>query len=165
MFRHLCRLTLAVVVVLTTTLTLTSSTALAGSSSATGHHGWPVIVHVTVKGDQGTIFRGFVLTRGQTITTPSGGSHACDGTNNGANPHPGGTPTTALNKAALVGGFSWDADFFPTFDDFLITEIDGEAQDADSFWLVSVNGTALQVGGCQFVLSNFDHVTWELVDF
>lgn len=124
----------------------------------------PVPVHISIVGGEDVVFSGLVRTRPQEITTPSGGTHTCDGTNAGANPHPGGTPTTALNDASVKGGFAWDGLWFEEFEDFLVTEIAGEAQTEEEFWHVAVNGESLQVGGCQFLLSPFDRVVWEFIE-
>lgn len=65
-------------------------------------------VHLRIEGELTTIFEGVVLTRGHSITTPSGGTHQCNGLNGSANPHPGATCTSALSDAARKHGFTFD---------------------------------------------------------
>lgn len=84
----------------------------------------------------------------------------CDGTNNAANPTPGGTPTDALAAAAAANGFAFDGTFDPTFDDFFITSIDGVTQTATEFWGVLVNYQFTLVGGCEFEPKAGQEVLW-----
>ena len=65
-------------------------------------------VKLVVNASGKDIFSGYVRTRGHNVTTPTGGTHKCDGTNNGENPRPGATPTSALADAAKKAGFSFD---------------------------------------------------------
>ncbi len=122
----------------------------------------PVTVDLTLTGPDGVLFDGEVTTTGHTVTPPTGGAHPCDGTNNGANPAAGATPTAALDDAADEHGFDWDGIWYASFEDYLVTEIAGYAQTADHFYLIEVNGTATPVGGCQFLVGNGDEVafTW-----
>ncbi|KAB8161324.1 DUF4430 domain-containing protein [Streptomyces sp. 3MP-14] len=118
----------------------------------------PITVSLTVTGPDGVLFDGDVSTDGHVVNPATGGAQLCDGTNNGANPSPGATPTGALDDAAAEHGFAWDGVWYPSFDDYLVTTIDGQSQTADDFWLISVNGTATPVGGCQFQLDAGDQV-------
>lgn len=122
----------------------------------------PISVHLTVTGPDGAVYDKELETTGHTVTTASGGSHKCDGTNNGANPSAGATPTAALDDAAEEEGFSWDGTWYASFEDFFVTAIDGDTQTAEAYWNISVNGTAISVGGCQHKLSAGDDVafTW-----
>ncbi|WP_461002855.1 hypothetical protein [Streptomonospora sediminis] len=105
-----------------------------------------VVVGLEVVGGSGVLFDGYVLTAGRQITTPSGGTHVCDGTNNDANPHASGTPTTALDDASDRAGFTWDGEWYEEFGDFLITRIGGDRQSDSVFWQISVNGEQIGVG-------------------
>lgn len=70
----------------------------------------PILANIRIEGDS-TIFEGQVLTHGHPVTTPSGGTHSCDGcdgTNKGASCIPGATCTTALADAAEKDGFTFD---------------------------------------------------------
>lgn len=125
----------------------------AGAASAA-----PALVHMRVEGANRTIFEAPIVTDGHTITTPSGGTHRCDGTNNGANPTPGPTPTAGLDDAASLGGFTYDGTYTPTFDDYFITRIAEDAQTSTKFWGILVNYQFTPVGGCQFRIRTGDDV-------
>lgn len=120
----------------------------------------PTPVDVRIEGKTSTIFFGPVTTDAKVLTTTAGGTHACDGTNAGANPAPGPTPTTALNDAAVKGGFTWDGPWFGT--DFFASRIAGESESlADfAFWGVLVDGVLTDVGGCQIILRAGQEVLW-----
>lgn len=118
----------------------------------------PTIVHVRVEGATSTIFDGLVFTNGHSVTTVAGGTHVCDGTNNGANPAPGSSATAVLDDAADLGGFTWDGTFSSTFDDYLVTRIGPDAQTATAFWGILRNGQLTDVGGCQQRVSFGDEV-------
>ena len=68
----------------------------------------PTLVNLRIEGAEKTIFEGSVTTIGHNVTTASGGTHMCDGTNNAANPTPGPTCTSALASAAKVHKFDFD---------------------------------------------------------
>lgn len=121
-----------------------------------------VTVRLAVQGPNGTVFSGPVMTTGHDVTTASGGTHKCDGTNNGAYPTPGPTPTAALDDAAKAHGFTWDGVWYPSFDDYLVTTIAGYSGSSTAYWNISVNGTSIPVGGCQFRIKAGDKVafTW-----
>jgi hypothetical protein len=116
---------------------------------------------VRIEGKTSTIFDAPVTTDAKTITTATGGAHVCDGTNAGANPTPGPTPTTALDDAAIKGGFTWDGPWF-SFGDFFAATIGGESEDpaAGAFWGLAVNGVLGLVGGCQIILQPGQEVIW-----
>ncbi|KAJ1325526.1 hypothetical protein MN608_08719 [Microdochium nivale] len=59
---------------------------------------------------EGTIFEDCIASGPKDIT-PSGRTHSCDGTNNGANPSPGGTLTTQIDAAGLRDGFGFDGTY------------------------------------------------------
>lgn len=79
---------------------------------------------------EGTLFEGCIASGPKDITTPSGGTHKCDGTNNGANPTPGATLTTQIDAAGMVNAFGYDGTFSNQFDDFFITRISQTSSDA-----------------------------------
>lgn len=109
----------------------------------------PTVVKVRVEGATRTIFEAPVITDGHTVTTASGGTHVCDGTNNGANPTPGPTATAALDDAAAAGGFTWDGTYSTTFDDYFIMRIEETSQTSTMFWGILLNYQFTPVGGCQ----------------
>lgn len=67
-----------------------------------------IFVNLRIEGAVNTIFESLVFSRGHNVTTQSGGTHHCDGTNNHPNPTPGATVTTALNDASDLTHFTWD---------------------------------------------------------
>ncbi|KXJ87258.1 hypothetical protein Micbo1qcDRAFT_167613 [Microdochium bolleyi] len=109
---------------------------------------------------EGTIFEGCVVTRPETVTTPSGGTHLCDGTNNGANPQPGGTTTGAIVAGTRINGFDFDGTYSSSFQDFFITRIGSTAQTSTQFWGVLANYQFTPTGGCQFQLGTGDESLW-----
>ncbi|KAL0067759.1 hypothetical protein AAF712_005199 [Marasmius tenuissimus] len=117
-------------------------------------------VKLRIEGAQKTIFEGRVLTYGHNITTASGGTHKCDGTNHNANPKPGATCTTALSDAARKHGFNFDGTFDTEFEDYFITSIGGDVQTTTQFWGVLLNYKFTPVGGCQAKVTSSDDVLW-----
>ncbi|KAI0864386.1 hypothetical protein F4860DRAFT_463888 [Xylaria cubensis] len=110
-----------------------------------------------IEGSDGTIFEDCIAAGPREITTPSsGGAHICDGTNNGANSNPGTVPTAQLDAAAALTGFDYDGDWYPDFEDFLITRIGSSAQTDTQFWGILVNGQYTPTGGCQFEVGTGD---------
>jgi hypothetical protein len=89
-----------------------------------------------IEGKDSTIFEGFVRSGPQIITTPSGGTHFCDGTNNNANPAPFVTPTDMIADAGRICNFGFDGTWSNTFDDFFITRIgDSDSNDGSNrYW-------------------------------
>jgi len=66
------------------------------------------LVNLRIEGDENTIFEASLLTKGKIVTTASGGTHKCDGTNNNASSVSGPTVTSSLDLAAYTNGFTWD---------------------------------------------------------
>jgi Bacterial Ig-like domain (group 3) len=120
----------------------------------------PIVVNVRVEGRSQTLFEGPVATYGHPVTSASGGTHQCDGTNNGANPSPGATNTTALADGLSTVGTSWDGSFDSAFDDYFITRIGPDAQTATQFWGDLDNYEFAPVSGCQQEVSPGDNVLW-----
>jgi hypothetical protein len=90
-----------------------------------------------------------IFTRGNYVTTKSGGTHRCDGTNLNSNPTAGPTVTSALADAAKYSRFFWDAKFYPEYDDFYITQIGRDKATDKQSWGILVNYNYTAVGGCQ----------------
>lgn len=65
-------------------------------------------VHLRIEGTDKTLFEGPIQTMGAAVSTTSGGTHRCDGTNNNVHSTPGPTATSALDSAAKQAGFTWD---------------------------------------------------------
>jgi hypothetical protein len=111
-----------------------------------------------IEGDdaEGTIFEGCIVAGPREVSTLSGGTHNCDGTNGGANSNPGTTPTTQLDAAAQLSSFGYDGIYYASFEDYLITSIGSSSQTSDYFWGTLVNGQFTPTGGCQFEVGNGD---------
>lgn len=121
-----------------------------------------ITVTVTVTGaDDVVIYDDEVETTGHVVTPLYETAHLCDGTNNNANSTAGATPTAALDDS----GLDWDGFWYSSFEDYLVTEIDGVVQSSSEFWEISVNGSGLSVGGCQYLLSEGDEVAFTLTEF
>ncbi|MDT0378210.1 DUF4430 domain-containing protein [Streptomyces sp. DSM 42041] len=153
----------------TALLTAALGLALGGAPAAAAAPGTvaaaandPITVDLTVQGPNGALFDGPITTTGHDVTTASGGTHHCDGTNNDMNPEPGATPTAALDDAADQENFTWDGTWYPSFDDYFVSTIDGHNGGSAAYWNISVNGTSTPVGGCQFRIEPGDDVafTW-----
>jgi len=130
-------------------LVLVTVLALLSAASPSTAVNKPTRVNLRIEGSQKTIFEGQVSTQGHDITTVSGGTHHCDGTNSNANPQPGPTCNSALDDASIRHGFPFDGTFEALFDDFFITSIGGETQTSTQFWGLLVNFQFTPVGGCQ----------------
>ena len=103
-----------------------------------------------IEGDtEGTIFEDCISSGPSQITTPSGGTHECDGTNDDANPNPGATCTTQLNSAAALDSFPYDGTYSDSFQDYFITSIDQTTQTSTEFWGLLQDRAFTPVGGCQ----------------
>jgi hypothetical protein len=120
----------------------------------------PEKIKLRVEGATRTIFEGTVRTEGHKVTTQSGGTHECDGTNGGANPAPGPTPTAALDSAAAKAGFTWDGTWFEGFDDYGVSRIAETEQTSSEFWGVLVNYQFSELGACQQEVAPQEEVLW-----
>ena len=100
------------------------------------------------KDAEGTIFEDCIAASPEDITTNSGGTHRCDGTNNDANPAPGGTMTTAIDAAGDLNGFDFDGSWSDQFEDFFITRIAGTDSTSNQFWGVLRDLSFTPSGGC-----------------
>ena len=65
-------------------------------------------VNLRIEGANHTVFEDFIFTRGHRVTSASGVTLECDGTNNHTNPFPGPTCTSALDDASKLKHFTWD---------------------------------------------------------
>ena len=117
-------------------------------------------MNLRIEGLTNTIYEGPILSGPRNITTPSGGTHLCDGTNNGVNPTPGNTCTAALDAASKLGHFPYDGTYSATFADYFITSIGSSTQTSTQFWGLLLNYQFTPVGGCQQEVQPGDHVLW-----
>ncbi|MFE3068711.1 DUF4430 domain-containing protein [Streptomyces sp. NPDC059247] len=154
---HLARHALVVTAALG--LALTTAPALAHAGPTTNA---AVKVGLTVQGPNGLLFKGKIRTKGHDVTTATGGTHKCDGTNGAAHPTAVPTPTAALDDAARKNGFTWDGTWYASFDDFSVDTVKNVSGGGAAYWNIAVNGTSTPVGGCQFKLNAGDEVsfTW-----
>jgi hypothetical protein len=104
----------------------------------------PATVNLRVEGATRTIFDASVTTDGHAIEQDKAGPQPCDGTNNGANPSPGPTVTSALDNA-----LAWDGTWSNSLKDFQIKRVGPDASTTTKFWGLVLNFKQLQVGGCQ----------------
>jgi hypothetical protein len=139
---------------------LTGALALLSLAAAPAAFAAPVGVTVRVEGASKTILDEPVTTDGHDVTPASGGTHKCDGTNAGAHPSPVPTPTAALDDVTRAHTISWDADWFASFEDFIVTRVDDEHATSSQFWGLVVNGQFASSGGCQTRLTQGDEVVW-----
>jgi hypothetical protein len=127
----------------------------------------PVSVTLRVEGRTQTIFDGPVTTDGHDVTTPSAGTHKCDGTNGGDPGPPGPTATAALDDAARQAGFTFDGEYGNFgIDDYFLTRVAQDTRDAASeFWSLWIEFAFSDKGGCQKRVNQGDDVLWALIPF
>ncbi|KAJ7686305.1 hypothetical protein B0H17DRAFT_1072243 [Mycena rosella] len=143
-----------------TTVLLCVSALLPHAARAIPAKNHPTPVNLRIEGANDTIFEGTVVTMGHNITTASGGTNHCDGTNDGANEFPGPTCTSALADAAVANRFQWDATLFTEFDDYFIISIGDTTETATQFWGLLLNFRFTPVGGCQQEVKENDDILW-----
>lgn len=119
-------------------------------------HGSLATINLRVEGETSTIFEGQITTEAHDVTTSQGGTHKCDGTNNGGHPTAGPTLTGGLDDAAKLKGFTWDGPWFPSFEDYYITQIGGSQNSTSKFWGLLKGYEFTAVGGCQERVSDGD---------
>ncbi|MFB7830535.1 DUF4430 domain-containing protein [Streptomyces sp. NPDC057680] len=146
-------------------LALTTAPAVAQAETAAAFTNAPVRVTVTVQGPDGLLFQKKIFTWGHDVTTATGGTHKCDGTNGSAHATKVPTPTAALDHAAKRNGFTWDGTWYASFDDFSVDTVKGVNGGGSAYWSISVNGTPTPVGGCQFEIENGDQVAFTWTSF
>lgn len=120
----------------------------------------PEPIKLRIEGATSTIFEGTIKTEGHEVTTESGGTHMCNGTNLGANPEPGPTPTAALDSAAAKEGFTWNGTWYPGFEDYFVESIGNTTQTGSEYWGILVNFQFTPVGGCQQIVHPGEEVLW-----
>jgi len=117
-------------------------------------------VNVRIEGASVTWFEADLIDSPANVTTPSGGTHPCNGLNNGANPTEGPTATRGLAIAAEEGHFTFDGTFDTEFDDFFITRIASDSETDTEFWGLLLNYQFTPVGGCQQEVKEGDQILW-----
>jgi len=154
----------------TTSSVLATSTAVANALCQNGNFVNGLLAPCTdpacqnynlrIEGKTDTIYEGPIRSGPRSITTPSGGTHLCDGTNNGANPTPAGTSTTAVDSASGLCGFHYDGTYDSDFQDFFITNIGGDSETSTQFWGLLNSFQFTPVGGCQEEPAPTDEILW-----
>ncbi|QRV74318.1 hypothetical protein RhiJN_02332 [Ceratobasidium sp. AG-Ba] len=117
-------------------------------------------VFLRIEASASTLFEGTIKTHGHDVTTASGGTHHCDGTNNGQNPVPGPTCTSALDDITKISPFKWDGTWDNNFEDYFVTRIGGTSQTSTQFWGSLLNWQFTPVGGCQQQVAAGDTILW-----
>lgn len=115
-------------------------------------------VSLRIEGLTKTIYEAPIFSGPRNITTASGGTHLCDGTNGDASPTPGNTPTNALDAASKLASIPFDGTYPDASDDYFITSIGTSTQTATMFWGLLVNYQSVSNSGCQVVLKSGDQV-------
>ena len=122
----------------------------------------PVTVQLRVEGASATLFEGPVTTDGKTIvdgpTEPAPGPHPCDGTNEGANPAPGPTMTSALDDGQAGDAYTWAGSWNVGLFDFSVDRIGPDANTATQFWGYALNFVTAGAGGCHIQVKAGDEV-------
>ncbi|EHN11157.1 hypothetical protein PAI11_19770 [Patulibacter medicamentivorans] len=123
----------------------------------------PTTVLSRVEGRSATLFEGPILADGHAIRAASDArGRRCDGTNNGAHPTAGPTPTATAVDGMAIAGQDFDAKWYPGFDDYFLTRLgpDFQSEDDNAYWGILVNGVYTSVGGCQYRLNAADLALW-----
>jgi len=129
----------------------------------------PTEVTVRIEGEAETLFEGPILTDGHDVRAASDATdRRCDGTNGGANPSPGPTPTAAAVDAMAIAGEDFDGTWFAGLDDYYVERWGPDEESfegAGAFWGVLLDGVLATVGGCQSQVSAGEEVLWALDAF
>jgi hypothetical protein len=128
----------------------------------------PTQLTVRIEGATRTLFEGPILTDGHMVRASSDlQARPCDGTNGGAHPAPGPTPTAAAADAMEAIGQGFDGRWFPGFDDYFISRWGPDAEDPEhsAFWGIRVDDVLIAVGGCQWADQAGDEVLWAYDSF
>jgi hypothetical protein len=126
----------------------------------------PVTVNLRVEGATQTIFEGPVITDVHQVKTPSDTqARTCDGSSIGAPSAP--TAIGALDDAARVGSFSWDALWDASFNDYYpFLRIGPDTIDSSTHYLAFyLNWAFADTGGCGQHVNPGDDVVFAYEDF
>jgi uncharacterized membrane protein YgcG len=132
----------------------------AGTASAA-----PIAVNVRIEGATETLFEGPVAVEPHGVkasSDPAGKLRSCNGINplDPGNSVPEPTPTSAAADAMALIGETFDARWYPGFNDYFITRFGPDREVGSKSWGLLVNDTFTDVGGCQFQLDEGDEVLW-----
>jgi hypothetical protein len=90
--------------------------------------------NLRIEGKDSTIYEGLILSGPRNVTTPSGGTHLCDATNNNANPSPSINGISVFVDAGSLCGFGFDGTYSNQFQDFFIQTIGDTGSTGTQFW-------------------------------
>jgi hypothetical protein len=123
------------------------------------------IINMRIEGAKGTVYEGPIRTGPANVTTPSGGTHLCDGTNNNANPFTGANGISALDSGASLCGYTFDGTFSNQFQDFFLTRIGPSGQTGTQFWGVLRDYQFTPTGGCESEYNPTEELLWAVDAF
>jgi len=109
-----------------------------------------------IEGRDTTIFEGFVLSSPHSVTTPSGGTHQCQGNNL----NPGITPTNLIDDASAICSFDYDGFYSFSVPDYFITRIASTSQVGNQVWGLLANNKYTNAGGCGYIAKPGDETLW-----
>lgn len=121
-------------------------------------------VNLRIEGENDTIFEGPLKVGPRTITTPTGGTHICDGTNNGFNTSPAGTTISAVDSANGLCNFGYDATYYPQIEEYMIKSIGGSTQTTGKYW-APFNNFQSYFPGCRSQLTEGQDILWAYNSF
>jgi len=123
----------------------------------------PTQLNVRIEGRSETLFEGPILTEGHDVEASSDTKErSCDGinVNDPENVTPGPTPTAAAADALSLIGETFDGEWYPGFEDYLIKRWGPDKEENGESWGLVVNNVFTNVGGCQYQLSSGGEVLW-----
>lgn len=134
-------------------------------------------VNLRIEANTSTLYEGPITSGPRNITGFDGTgpvTYICDGAGAKPNPPPpGNTPTDALDAAAKIRGFTYDASFDGEFNDFDFTRIATSSRYTDNtsfhYWgslvnyQVSIFGEGLTISGCNQEVNAGDEVLWAFI--
>jgi hypothetical protein len=123
----------------------------------------PTRVELRIEGKSQTLFEGPISTQGHPIEASSDTQpRRCDGVNPNVpeNTVPGATATAAAVDAMALIGETFDGQWYPGIEDYLITRWGTQRSAEGESWYLFINNTLSNLGGCQFELREGDEVLW-----
>ncbi|KAF1818863.1 uncharacterized protein K489DRAFT_81848 [Dissoconium aciculare CBS 342.82] len=128
-----------------------------------GYNGAPASIgNLRIEGRDSTVYEGPILSGPRNVTTPSGGTHLCDATNNNANPNPSSNGISILVDAANLCEFPLDGSYSNQFEDFFITKIGDSDSNAsgNQFWGILKDNAFTPAGGCETAIAPGETILW-----
>lgn len=144
----------------TTSFCLAAVLAAVAVALPTSAHAAPETVSMRIEGDTATLFEGKVRSDGRDVTTASGGTHKCDGTNAGRNPTAGATFTTAAADGLSIVGKTLDGTYWNVQEDFSLDRFAEVSSTSSQFWGLLRNEVFASGSGCQELIGGADRALW-----